>query len=130
MCAGRNVALAWRWLSTTPATAPTLQFYEAAKVEGHAQAAALAGLGRYFQEVEHKPEQAMRCYKRALALDPTVAVAGSPRAAAQPPKVVADWVNNVADEAAEEAAVLDSVRFAPVSPEVSAADATARMTTE
>lgn len=53
------------------------QFFEAASVEGHAQAPAFAALGRYFQDVEHKAEQAMRCYKRALALDPTIATAGS-----------------------------------------------------
>lgn len=46
-------------------------------MEGHAQAPAFAALGRYFEEVERKPEQAMRCYKRALALDPSVAVAGA-----------------------------------------------------
>lgn len=63
-------------------------FFDAASVEGHAQAPAFAALGRYFQEVEGKAEQAMRCYKRALALDPAVASAGSDGA---PPS----WVNNV-----------------------------------
>lgn len=49
---------------------------EAAKVEGHAQAAAFAALGRYFQEVESKADQAARCYKKALALDPGTELAG------------------------------------------------------
>ncbi|KAL6768919.1 THK3 [Auxenochlorella protothecoides x Auxenochlorella symbiontica] len=52
------------------------QFLEAAKAEGHSQAPALAGLGRYFLEVEHSPEQASRCFKRALALDPTLELPG------------------------------------------------------
>ncbi|KAL4853629.1 Tetratricopeptide repeat protein SKI3 [Chlorella vulgaris] len=52
------------------------QFFDAASVEGHAQAPAFAALGRYFQEVEGKEEQALRCFKRALALDPSVAAAG------------------------------------------------------
>ncbi|EFN59234.1 hypothetical protein CHLNCDRAFT_138218 [Chlorella variabilis] len=72
------------------------QFFDAASVEGHAQAPAFAALGRYFQEVEGKAEQAMRCYKRALALDPSVAVAGSGQT---PPS----WVNNVLGLAGEEA---------------------------
>lgn len=71
-------------------------------MEGHAQAPAFAALGRYFAEVEGKPEQAMRCYKRALALDPSVSVAGSEegggRAGPRP-----SWVNNVLGALAEEA---------------------------
>lgn len=46
--------------------------------------------------MEGKSEQAMRCYKRALALDPSVASAGSEGA---PPS----WVNNVLGLAADEA---------------------------
>lgn len=68
------------------------QFFEAASVEGHAQALAFAALGRYFQEVEGKGEQSMRCYKRALALDPSVAVAGA--GGARPA-----WVDSVLGEA-------------------------------
>jgi hypothetical protein len=45
-------------------------------VDGHAQAPALASLGRFFEEVEHNAEQASRLYKRALALDPAAEVAG------------------------------------------------------
>ena len=123
-----------------------LQFFEAASVEGHAQAPAFAALGRwvslgsssssrdavragwqrevgpqpsphcstlmlarrYFQEVEHKPEQAMRCYKRALALDPSVAVAGSDL---PPPS----WLNNVLDAAAA-AAATDASQQGPAKP--------------
>lgn len=53
-----------------------LQFFEAAKVEGHAQASALAALGRYFQEVENRPDAAQKCFKKALAIDPSVDIAG------------------------------------------------------
>ena len=56
---------------------PCLQFLEAAKAEGHAQAPALAALGRYFSKVEGREDQAARCYKRALAVDPGVDVAGA-----------------------------------------------------
>jgi hypothetical protein len=55
------------------------QFLEAARVEGHAQAPALAALGRYFARVERRGDQAERCFKRALAIDPTVDVAGARR---------------------------------------------------
>jgi hypothetical protein len=53
-----------------------MQFLEAAKVEGHAQAPGLAALGRYFEKVEGRDDQAARCYKKALALDPNVDIAG------------------------------------------------------
>ena len=47
-------------------------------------------------QVEGKPEQAMRCYKRALALDPSVATAGSdPRPS---------WLNNLLGALPEAAA--------------------------
>lgn len=55
------------------------QFLEAARVEGHAQAPALAALGRYFERVEGRGDQAERCFKRALAIDPAVDVAGARR---------------------------------------------------
>ena len=45
-------------------------------MESHEQGAALAALGRYFELVEHKPDQASRCSKKALALDPSLADAG------------------------------------------------------
>lgn len=64
-------------------------------MEGHAQAPAFAALGRHFEEVEHKPEQAMRCYKRALALDPSVAVAGQQAGGGGGTAPSASWVNNV-----------------------------------
>jgi hypothetical protein len=54
-----------------------LQFYNSAKVEGHAQAPALAALGRYYDEVEHDTIMAQRCYKKALSLDPTLELAGT-----------------------------------------------------
>lgn len=46
-------------------------------MESHHQAPALAALGRYFEVVEHRADQAARCYKKALALDPTLADAGA-----------------------------------------------------
>jgi len=52
-------------------------FYNSAKVEGHAQAPALAALGRYYDEVEHDKIMAQRCYKKALSLDPTLELAGT-----------------------------------------------------
>lgn len=52
-------------------------YLEAAKVEGPDQAAAFAALGRYFAEVEARPDQAARCYKKALALDPAASLAGA-----------------------------------------------------
>jgi hypothetical protein len=54
-----------------------LQFYDSAKVEGHAQAPALAALGRYYDEVEHDMTMAQRCYKKALSLEPTLELAGT-----------------------------------------------------
>jgi len=54
-----------------------LCFLEAARAEGHAQAPALAGLGRYLDQVDKKPEAAARCFKKALALDPTLDIAGT-----------------------------------------------------
>lgn len=57
-----------------------LQFVEAAKVEGHAQAPALAALGRYLEHVENRPDAAQKCYRKALAIDPSVDVAGNRRA--------------------------------------------------
>ena len=62
-----------------------MQFLEAAKVEGHAQAPALAALGRYFEKVEGRVEQAQRCYKKALAIDPAVDVAGDQRDSLEEP---------------------------------------------
>jgi tetratricopeptide (TPR) repeat protein len=62
-----------------------MQFLEAAKVEGHAQAPALAALGRYFEKVEGRTEQAQRCYKKALAIDPEVDVAGDQRDSLEEP---------------------------------------------
>ncbi len=56
-----------------------MQFLEAAKVEGHAQAHALAALGRYLEQVDKKVEAAQKCYKKALAIDPSVDVAGNRR---------------------------------------------------
>ena len=56
-----------------------MQFFEAAKVEGHAQAPALAALGRYFEHVEKRADAAQRCFKKALAIDPTVDIAGNRR---------------------------------------------------
>lgn len=54
-------------------------FLEAARAEGHAQAPALAGLGRYLEQVEKKPEAAARVYRKALAIDPEVDLAGAGR---------------------------------------------------
>jgi len=59
------------------------QFLEAAKVEGHAQAPALAALGRYFEVVEKRPDAAERCYKKALAIDPSIDVAGNRRSSSE-----------------------------------------------
>lgn len=56
-----------------------LQFLESAKVEGHAQAPALAALGRYFERMEGRADQAQRCFKKALAIDPDVDIAGNRR---------------------------------------------------
>lgn len=56
------------------------QFVEAAKVEGHAQAPALAALGRYLEHVENRSDAAQKCYRKALAIDPSVDVAGNRRA--------------------------------------------------
>lgn len=47
-----------RWHTKRPLPPLPRQFLEAAKVEGHGQAAALAALGRYFEEVEARPDQA------------------------------------------------------------------------
>lgn len=58
----------------------SMQFVEAAKVEGHAQAPALAALGRYLELVENRPDAAQKCFKRALSIDPSVDVAGNRRA--------------------------------------------------
>jgi len=57
-----------------------LQFVEAAKVEGHAQAPALAALGRYLDQVENRPDAAQKCYRKALAIDPAADVGGNRRA--------------------------------------------------
>ena len=54
-----------------------MQFFEAAKVEGHAQAPALAALGRYFEIVEGRNDAAQRCFKKALSLDPKLDMAGN-----------------------------------------------------
>lgn len=54
-----------------------LQFIKGAKSEGHAQASALAALGRYFEIVEKQQEQAQRCFKKALSVDPSIDVAGT-----------------------------------------------------
>ena len=70
------------WCVPPIATPPPLQFFEAAAVEGHAQAPAVAALGRFLREVEHKGDEARACYKRALALDPAVAEAGDQLCAA------------------------------------------------
>ncbi len=56
-----------------------LQFVEAAKVEGHAQAPALAALGRYLEVVDNRPDAAQKCFRKALAIDPAVDVAGNKR---------------------------------------------------
>ena len=56
-----------------------LQFYEGAKVEGHDQAPSLAALGRYFEQVEKNNDAAQRCFKKALAIDPNVDIAGNRR---------------------------------------------------
>ena len=56
-----------------------LQFFEAAKVEGHAQAPALAAMGRYFQQMENRSDAAEKCFKKALAIDPSVDIAGTQR---------------------------------------------------
>lgn len=56
-----------------------LQFLDAAKVEGHAQALALAGLGRYLEQVEKRNDAAQKCFKKALAIDPNVDIAGNRR---------------------------------------------------
>ena len=48
-------------------------------MEGHAQAPALAALGRYFEQVEKRPDAAQRCFKKALSIDPSVDVAGNRR---------------------------------------------------
>jgi hypothetical protein len=45
-------------------------------VEGHAQASAVAALGRYYDEVEHNSATAQRCYKKALSIDPSLNIAG------------------------------------------------------
>ncbi len=50
--------------------------------------------------MENKPEQAMRCYKKALALDPSAAVAGSSGSSGIPAGPRPSWVNNVLDDAA------------------------------
>lgn len=55
------------------------QFVEAAKVEGHAQALALAALGRYLALVEKRHDAAEQCFKKALAIDPNVDIAGNLR---------------------------------------------------
>lgn len=56
----------------------------------------MAATPRRPPQVEGKPEQAMRCYKRALALDPSVATAGSdPRPS---------WLNNLLGALPEAAA--------------------------
>lgn len=53
-----------------------LQFYDSAKVEGHAQASAVAALGRFYEQVEHNSATAQRCYKKALSIDPSLKIAG------------------------------------------------------
>jgi len=53
-----------------------VQFLEASKVEGHAQAAALASLGRYYDVIENNHSIAQRCYKKALDIDPSTKIAG------------------------------------------------------
>ena len=75
----------WYFLSFTNVAVVTLlfhknqQFYESAKVEGHAQAPALAALGRYFSATEKRDDAAQRCFKKALTIDPNVDVAGNRR---------------------------------------------------
>ena len=49
--------------------------------------------------MEHKPEQALRCYKRALALDPSVATAGSGGGATALATGPPSWLNNLLDAA-------------------------------
>ncbi|KDD71719.1 hypothetical protein H632_c4508p0, partial [Helicosporidium sp. ATCC 50920] len=51
-------------------------FMEAAKVEGHAQASALVGLGRYYEGVAKNGGAAAALYRKAVALDPSVSTAG------------------------------------------------------
>ena len=51
------------------------QFYESAKVESHFQASALAALGRHY-ESEGNAATAQRCFKKALAIDPGLDLAG------------------------------------------------------
>jgi tetratricopeptide (TPR) repeat protein len=51
-------------------------FLEASKVEGHAQASALASLGRYYDVIENNHSIAQRCYKKALDIDPSTKIAG------------------------------------------------------
>ena len=52
------------------------QFYESAKVASHFQAAAVAALGRYYDEAEGNAAMAQRCYKKALSIDPSLDLAG------------------------------------------------------
>ena len=47
-----------------------------AAVEGPAQAAAFAWLGRFYREVASDTARARKCLQKALALDPTQADAG------------------------------------------------------
>ena len=51
------------------------QFYESAKVESHFQASAVAALGRHY-EAEGNAATAQRCFKKALAIDPGLDLAG------------------------------------------------------
>ena len=51
------------------------QFYESAKVESHFQASAVAALGRHY-EAEGNGATAQRCFKKALAIDPGLDLAG------------------------------------------------------
>lgn len=54
-----------------------MQFFEAAQVEGHAQGAALAALGQYYEEIEQNYVTAQRCFKKALSIDPSLNIAGT-----------------------------------------------------
>lgn len=53
------------------------QFYESAKVESHFQASTVAALGRHY-EAEGNAAMAQRCFKKALAIDPGLDLAGMP----------------------------------------------------